>query len=119
MHWNDWNWECSNIVIRIGTQSIVATIISVYGPQENDLLKKKTSFYDDVIVEIQRAYTRNPYVLVEGDFNCKLKSNLQNVALNGKLLEQVIYDFNMRVENTLPLCEGQRTCVNNKNQVKH
>ena len=41
MHWNDWNWECSNIVIRIGTQSIVATIISVYGPQENDLLKKK------------------------------------------------------------------------------
>ena len=120
MHWNDWNWECSNIVIRIGTQSIVATIISVYGPQENDLLKKnKTSFYDDVIVEIQRAYTRSPYVLVVGDFNCKLKSNLQNVAPNGKLLEQVIYDFNMRVENTLPLCEGQRTCVNNKNQVKH
>ena len=41
MHWNDWNWECSNIVTRIGTQSIVATIISVYGPQENDLLKNK------------------------------------------------------------------------------
>ena len=72
-------------------------------------LKKKTSFYDDVIVEIKRAYTRSPYVLVVGDFNCKLKSNLQNVAPNGKLLEQVIYDFNMRVENTLPLCEGQRT----------
>ena len=72
-------------------------------------LKKKTSFYDDVIVEIKRAYTRSPYVLAVGDFNCKLKSNLQNVAPNGKLLEQVIYDFNMRVENTLPLCEGQRT----------
>ena len=53
-------------------------------------------------------------MLVVGDFNCKLKSNLQNVAPNGKLLEQVIYDFNMRVENTLPLCEGQRTWVNNK-----
>ena len=77
-------------------------------------LKKKTSFYDDVIVEIKRAYTRSPYVLAVGDFNCKLKSNLQNVAPNGKLLEQVIYDFNMRVENTLPLCEGQRTWVNNK-----
>ena len=38
-----------------------------------------------------------------GDFNAKLKSNLQNVSQNGKLLEQVINDFNMKVANTLSI----------------
>ena len=55
------------------------------------------------------------YVLVVGDFNDKLKTNLQNVSQNGKLLEQVINDFSMKVANKLPLCEGQWTRVNNKN----
>ena len=100
--------------IRTDTQNIVSTIISVYGPQENDLFEEKTKFYDDVIVEIQRTYTRSPYVLVVADFNVKLKSNLQNVSQNGKILEQVINDFNMKVANTLPICEGQGTRVNNK-----
>ena len=54
-------------------------------------------------------------MLVVGDFKAKLRSNLQNVSQNGKLLEQVINDFNMKVENTLPICEGQWTRVNNKN----
>ena len=68
-----------------------------------------------MIVEIQRAYTRSPYKLVVGDFNDKLKSNLQNVSKNGKLLEQVINDFDMKVTDTLPICEGQWTRVNNNN----
>ena len=54
-------------------------------------------------------------MLVVGDFNAKLKSNLQNVSQNGKLLEQVINDFNMKVANTLPIYEGQQTRVNNNN----
>ena len=45
--------------LRIDTQNIVTTIISVYGPQENDLFEGKTKFYDDVVVEIQRTYTMN------------------------------------------------------------
>ena len=57
-------------------------------------------------------------MLVVGDFNVKLKSNLQNVSQNGKLLEQVISDFNMKVANTLPICEGQWTRVNNKKSRK-
>ena len=92
--------------LRIDTQNIVTTIITVYGPQENVLFEEKAKFYD-VVVEIQWAYTRSPYVLMVGDFNAKLKSNLQNVSQNGKLLEQVINDFNMKVANTLPICEGQ------------
>ena len=68
-----------------------------------------------MVVEIQRAYTRSPYKLVVGDFNAKLKSNLQNVSKNGKLLEQVINDFDMKVTDTLPICEGQWTRVNNNN----
>ena len=54
-------------------------------------------------------------MLVKGDFNAKLKCNLQNVSQNGKLLEQVINNFNMKVANTLPICEGQWIRVNNKN----
>ena len=65
--------------LRIDTQNIVTTIITVYGPQENDLFEEKTEL-DDVVVETQRVYTRSPYVLVVGDFNTKLKSNLQNVS---------------------------------------
>ena len=65
--------------LKIDTQNIVTTIITVYGPQENDLFEEKTEL-DDVVVETQRVYTRSPYVLVVGDFNAKLKSNLQNVS---------------------------------------
>ena len=100
--------------LRIDTQNIVSTIISVYGPQKNDLFEE-IKFYEDVIVEIERAYTRSPYVLVAGDFNAKMKSNLPNVSQNGKLLEQVRNDFNMNVANTLPICEGLWNRVNNKN----
>ena len=103
------------MLLRIDAQNIVTTIISVHGPQKNDLLEEKTKFCDDVIIEIQRDYTRSAYVLVVGDFNAKLKSNLQNVSQNGKLLGQVINDFNMEVANTLPICEGQWTRVNYKN----
>ena len=73
--------------LRTNTQNIVTIIIAVYGPQENDLFEEKTKFYDHVIIELQRAYTMSPYVIVVGDFNAKLKSNSQNASQNGKLLE--------------------------------
>lgn len=63
---------------------------------------KKKQFYDYVIVEIQRAYTRSSFVPEVGDFNAPLKSNLQNVSQKGQLVEQVINDFNMKVANTFP-----------------
>ena len=50
------------------------------------------------IHEIQRDYTRSPYVLVVGNFNAKLKSNLQNVSQNGKLLEQMINDLILKLQ---------------------
>ena len=100
---------------RIDTQNVVTTITSVHGPQENDLFEEKTKLYDDVIVEIQRACTRSPYVLIIGDFNTKLKSNLQNVSQNGKLFEHMINDFNMKIANTLPICKDQWSRANNKN----
>ena len=49
--------------LRFDTQNIVTTIIPVYGPQENDLFEEKTKLYDGAVVEIQRAYTRSPYML--------------------------------------------------------
>ena len=52
------------------------------------------------------------YVVVVGDFNAKLQSNLQNILQNRKLLEQLINDFNMKVANTFPVCEGKWTRVN-------
>ena len=73
--------------LRTNTQNIVIIIIAVYGPQENDLFEEKTKSYDHVIIELQRAYTMSPYVIVVGDFNAKLKSNSQNASQNGKLLE--------------------------------
>ena len=45
--------------LRIDTQDIVITIISVYGTQDNCLFKEKARFYDDVIVHIQRDHTRS------------------------------------------------------------
>ena len=99
---------------KTDTQDIVTTIISVYGPQENDLFEEKTKFYD-VIAEIQRAYTRSPYVLVVCNLNVKLKNNLQNIHQIRKVLEQAINDFNMNVANTLPICESRCTRVTNKN----
>ena len=68
-----------------------------------------------MVFDIQRAYTRSPYVLVVGDFKVKLKSNLPNVSQNGKLFEQVINGFNMKVANTLHICEGQWMRVSNNN----
>ena len=54
--------EIENIRIsslRIDTQDIVITIISVYRTQDNCLFEEKARFYDDVIVQIQRDHTRS------------------------------------------------------------
>ena len=54
-------------------------------------------------------------MIVVGDYNAKLKSNLQYVFQNGKQLERVINSFYMKVANEVSIYHGLWTRVNNKN----
>ena len=43
--------------------------------KKNKVLCHKISSSDDMFVEMQRANTRSPYVLIVSDFNANLRSN--------------------------------------------
>ena len=60
------------VTVRLTSEDFNVQIVLVYGPQENDPVDIRESFYHDVSVQIQKAYLNGDSVLLVGDFNAKL-----------------------------------------------
>ena len=89
-------------------------LINGYGPQESDSEETRKAFYSRLDFEIKRAKLSGCLICIEMDSNAKLGNSLipddpHPQSGNGKLLENVIKENNLKVLNGSNLCKGTIT----------
>ena len=108
---NDEN-EILVVQCQVGEQKV--RIINGYGPQEDDQLANRLSFWQTLEQEITAAKNSNCMVLVQMDANAKVGKNIipadpNHLSENGRLLLDVLERQNLILANTLPECTGAIT----------
>ena len=93
-------------------------LILAYGPNENASKNEKDKFYDDLIIEIERAKLCGEQLLIVGDLNAKrghpiIKNDVYDISMNGQLLKEVINEHGLCVANYFNKCTGTRTRTRN------
>ena len=105
----------------IGDNKRKIRFINGYGPQEGDTEETRKTFYSRLDLEIKRAKISGTLICIEMDSNAKLGPLLipndpHSQSGNGKLLESVIKENNLKVVNGSNLCSGtitrKRTTIN-------
>ena len=89
-------------------------LINGYGPQENETEETRKAFYTRLDFEIKRAKLSGCLICIEMDSNAKLGTAMipddpHPQSGNGKLLENVINENNLKVLNGSNLCKGTIT----------
>ena len=121
---------CSSIMVDEGEDAEFATVkmefgnmyfrlLVVYGPQESDHIDKINQFYENLSLQIERASLTGDPILMVGDFNAKLgktiiKGDIHDMSNNGQKLHNMIIKYNLHVINSMEICTGIFTGVNNK-----
>ena len=90
-------------------------IILAYSPQENDILGV-TDFYQNLSVQIERAHLNGDNVILVGDFNAKLGSEIitgdpHPMSSSGKLLYEFYTKYNLHLLNSSDVCTGVLTRI--------
>ena len=67
------------ISVRLCSQPSSIRLILSYGPQEKESENKRTDFYESLSIQIQRAQMEGDMVILVGDFNVKLGSDVIKV----------------------------------------
>ena len=98
--------------ILAGSQKI--RIINGYGPQEQEVSEKISTFWQDVEKEIINAKDDECMILIQMDANAKLGPDIiphdpHPISNNGKLLRDVLQRQNLFCLNSHHLCEGSVT----------
>ena len=86
-------------------------IVLVYGPQEKDTEENREAFYEDLSVEIERCLLSGDSLLLAGDFNAKLGSEIINcdthtMSRNDKLLYDLVQKYILYLLNSSNVCSG-------------
>ena len=110
------NSNAEFISVRLCSQPSSIWLILSYGPQEKESENKRTDFYESLSIQIQHAQMEGDMVILVGDFNAKLgsdvmKGDIHSVSKNGQLLWDVIKTFNLEVINTADICRGVFTRI--------
>ena len=95
-------------------------MILAYGPQEGDAKDEIEDFYENLQIQLDRSVLKGDSVLLVIALNAKLgktviNRDIHDMSANGKLLCDIVDKYNLCVVNTLRLCKGVFTRVNNKN----
>ena len=91
------------------------TIILVYSPQENDI-QGVTDFYQNLSVLIESAHLNRDNVILVGDFNAKLGSEIitgdpHPMSRSGRLLYEFYTKYNLHLLNSSDVCTGVLTRI--------
>jgi hypothetical protein len=87
-------------------------IIVAHGPQEDAAVEEKEEFYNDLKAEIERELSTGDRLMILGDFNARLEAGEDVTSKgSGKLLEEVISIYKLKVMNFSPLTEGKWTRI--------
>ena len=122
--------KCSSIVVDEGENAEFATVkmefgnvsfrhLVVYGPQEGDHIDQINNFYENLSLQMERASVVGDPILIVGDFDAKLgkgiiKGDIHDMSSNGQKLHNLIIKYNLNVVNSMEICSGTFTRVNNK-----
>ena len=111
--------EFDNIfVVRVEYKSETIRFVMVHSPQETDPTETRSSFYEEVKVQVERCDMAGDKLVLLGDFNARLmKADNKVVAMseNGKLLCEVVNDNDLQVVNFEPVAQGEWTRIQAKN----
>ena len=106
--------ELRNIMtVRIEFPEMTVRLIIVHAPQETEKLETRTDFFDEVATQIERGNTSSETVIVLGDFNAKINNEFSTstVSSNGKLMLEMIDEYNMKICNFSEKAEGKWTRI--------
>ena len=83
----------------------------MYGTQEKDTEENREAFDEDLSVEIERCLLSDDSLLLAGNFNAKLSSEIihcdtHTMSRNGKLLHDLIQKYNLYLLNSSKVCSG-------------
>ena len=112
------NVEFITIKTALGAKQI--RIILAYGPQEGSSMQDTDDFLTQISTQVNRAILSGNSVKLVGDFNATLgkrliKGDVHDISANGKKIQSVLQFFYMVAVNSLSLCNGVFTRVNNNN----
>ena len=117
------NEDIEILVVQCSIGKMNIRVINGYGPQEDDQLNKRLTFWQTLEQEINSAKNLNCMTLIQMDGNAKLgktiiKQDPHSISENGKLLKDLIERESLVLLNSSQLCMGaitrQRVTKNNE-----
>lgn len=115
--------ESEMVWVKIKNARIVYNIGVIYMPQENNKTKGQLQkIYAKIEEEVTRTKQAGEKILIIGDFNCKvgkeIEGNHDRVSKGGKMLNKMITKQGMSIVNSMNICNGLWTRVeNNKKSI--
>ena len=108
--------EMKNVLtVRIEYPNFYLRVIIAHAPQETANVEERVEFFEELMVQVERGDASGDQVLLLGDFNARLVSDLNSVnaesSPNGKLMADVIQKYSMQVCNFDEKCSGQWTRI--------
>ena len=107
--------EMKNILsVQIIYPETTLRVIVSHGPQEDDNIEERRSFFENLQVEIERGRTSEEIPIVLGDLNAKLSGTINEptaISGNGKLLTDLLHESQMKVTNFHKKTEGKWTRI--------
>ena len=102
------------IVVEAKLANKKVRLINAYGPQEDSNEEIRKSFFLKLDEEIKRAKVAGTLICLELDANSKLGPDIvpgdpHPQSRNGKFLENLLYENDLIVVNSLDLCDGKIT----------
>ena len=108
--------EFATVKMKFG--NMYFRLLEVYGPQKGDHIDKINQFYENMSLQIERASLTGDPILMSGDFNAKfgktIIGDMHDMRNNGQKLHNMIIKYNLHVINSMEICTGIFTRVNNK-----
>ena len=100
------------LAVRCQIGNTPVRIILGYSPQESESSEERETFYTEISIEINRCIEANDCPLVLGDWNARIENDegiIEAKSSNGKLLKEVIEEYDLNVLNFSSLCKGKWT----------
>ena len=108
------NEESEILVVQCRVEQSNVRIINGYGPQEDDPISKRLSFWQSMEQEILAAKNADCMILIQMDGNAKMGKNIiskdpNEMSDNGRLLNDLIERESLVLLNISSLCKGAIT----------
>ena len=111
------------LTVRLNFGQFAVILILAYGPQEKEKTNLVEDFLNNISVQLNRSVMSGDPVMLIGDLNAKIgkdiiKGDIHDMSTNGEHLMSIIEKYNLTVVNSIDICRGLFTRVNNKNTME-